>query len=75
MTAGLLDKLIGGTDLTQDEAGNLLRALGSGEVNPALAGALLTALRIKGEAASEIRGFALAMRELSRRPTLPAGGD
>jgi len=66
-----LEQLIAGRDLDQDEAAQLLRALASGEVAPAMAGALLTALRIKGESADEIRGFALAMRELSIRPELP----
>jgi anthranilate phosphoribosyltransferase len=73
MSRELLEQLIAGRDLSQDQAAGLMRALGSGEVEPAVAGALLTALRIKGEAAAEIRGFALAMRELSIRPVLPAG--
>jgi anthranilate phosphoribosyltransferase len=75
MTSALLERLIAGADLTQDEAAALLRSLGAGEVAPAMAGALLTALRIKGEAAAEIRGFALAMRELSLSPALPPGED
>jgi anthranilate phosphoribosyltransferase len=74
MSRELLEQLIAGRDLSQSEAAGLLRSLAAGEVEPAAAGALLTALRIKGEAAAEIRGFALAMRELSRRPALPSGG-
>ena len=73
MSANLLERLIAGSDIGQDEAADLLRALAEGRVAPALAGAILTALRIKGEAAAEIRGFALAMRELALRPPLPAG--
>jgi anthranilate phosphoribosyltransferase len=73
MTTALLEQLIAGLDLSQTEASELLRALAAGETEPCLAGALLTALRIKGEAAQEIRGFALAMRELAKRPALPAG--
>lgn len=73
MSRELLERLIAGADLSQAEASDLLRALAAGEVEPAVAGALLTALRIKGEAAAEIRGFALAMRELSVRPALPPG--
>jgi len=69
----ILERLIAGSDLAQDEAAGLLRSLAAGDVDPALAGALLTALRIKGESAPEIRGFALAMRELSIRPPLPPG--
>lgn len=75
MTAALLEQLIAGTDLSQDQASSLMRALGKGEVEPAAAGALLTALRIKGEAADEIRGFALAMRELATRPALADTDD
>ena len=71
MTSERLERLIDGADLGQDEAALLLRALAAGEVEPAMAGALLTALRIKGESAAEIRGFALAMRELSVKPSLP----
>jgi len=50
-----------------------MHRMASGELEPALAGGILTALRIKGETAEEIRGFALAMRELARRPQLPPG--
>jgi anthranilate phosphoribosyltransferase len=39
---------------------------------PALTGALLAALRIKGATAAEVRGFARAMRELARRPGIAA---
>jgi anthranilate phosphoribosyltransferase len=75
MSAGLLERLIAGQDIGQDEASGLLRELAAGKVPPPLAGALLTALRMKGEAAAEIRGFALAMRELALRPSLPSGRD
>lgn len=72
---GNLNKLLGGSDLTQDEAAALLRGMAAGSLEPALAGALLAALRAKGESAAEIRGFALAMRELARRPAIVDGGD
>jgi len=68
-----LERLLDGEALGEDEAAALLRTLAAGEVDPALAGALLAALRAKGETAAEVRGFALAMRELARRPRLPAG--
>lgn len=73
MSRELLERLIAGTSLSQSEASALLHALAAGEVAGAMAGALLTALRIKGEAAAEIRGFAMAMRELALRPDLDAG--
>ncbi len=76
MTSGhpaLLEKLLGGTALTEDEAHALMHELAGGEMQPALAGAFLAALRAKGESADEIRGFATAMRELSLSPAIPAG--
>ncbi len=42
------------------------------DLAPAMAGALLTALRAKGVTAEEVRGFAGAMRTLARKPALPA---
>lgn len=73
MTTGLLERLIQGSDLAEAEAGALLRSLADEATPPALAGALLTALRIKGETADEVRGLALAMRALARPFPLPAG--
>ena len=73
MSPELLERLIAGIDLTQDQAFDLLTTMGQGNVDPAVAGAVLIALRIKGEAAQEVRGFALAMRELAKRPALPPG--
>ncbi len=70
-----LTKLLGGSGLAQDEAAALLREMAAGTLEPALAGALLAALRAKGESAAEICGFALAMRELARRPAIADGGD
>jgi anthranilate phosphoribosyltransferase len=52
-----------GRSLTRAEAAAVMEHLISGEASPALAGALLTALKIKGETAEEITGFAQAMRE------------
>jgi anthranilate phosphoribosyltransferase len=40
---------------------------------PAMAGAILSALRVRGVTAEEVRGFARAMRSLARRPEIPAG--
>jgi anthranilate phosphoribosyltransferase len=69
----LLDRLLGKTALEEREAFELMHALATGELPPALAGALLAALRAKGETAAEIRGFATAMRELALRPSVPEG--
>ncbi len=67
-----LEQLLSGRALSEDEAGDLLRALTSPETPPALSGALLAALRSKGVTADELRGFARAMRGLARRPAIPA---
>ena len=50
-----------------------MHKLAEGELDPALAGALLAGLRAKGETADEIRGFATAMRELAVQPDIPDG--
>jgi len=68
-----LERLVAGQDLEEAEAAELLKAMAAGSLDAAAAGGLLIALRCKGEAAAEIRGFATAMRELARRPEIPAG--
>jgi anthranilate phosphoribosyltransferase len=69
----ILDRILDGESLTEAEASTLMHDLAGGEMEPALAGALLAGLRAKGETADEIRGFALAMRELALHPAIPAG--
>jgi anthranilate phosphoribosyltransferase len=56
-----------GESLTATEAEAVMNHLVSGEASPALAGALLTALKIKGETADEIAGFARGMRRHASR--------
>lgn len=70
----MLERLLAGADLSESQAEAAMRELAGGEAEPALAGALLATLRLKGESAAELRGFARAMRELAIRPELPAGG-
>jgi anthranilate phosphoribosyltransferase len=70
-----LDTLVQGRDLTESEAAALLTLLTTPEVAPAMAGALLAALRAKGVTAAEVRGFAGAMRSLARKPALPEALD
>lgn len=72
-TRTLFNRLLECETLDEATARALLIELGSGGVDPVLAGGILTALRMKGETAAEIRGFALGMRELARRPSIPAG--
>lgn len=70
-----LDQLVERRDLSEADAAALLTSLTMPEMAPAMAGALLAALRTKGVTAAEVRGFAGAMRALARRPALPAGLD
>ena len=67
----VLERLLGREDLDEAEAADVLQRLTTGSVPPALAGALLAALRAKGVTPAEVRGFAGAMRALARRPDLP----
>jgi anthranilate phosphoribosyltransferase len=67
--------LVQGRDLSEGDAAALLTLLTAPELAPAMAGALLAALRTKGVTAAEVRGFAGAMRALARKPDLPPGLD
>ena len=62
MMKRLLEKLLAGEDLTVREAETLLELLASGTVPPTQAGAVLTALRMKGESMSELLGMARLLR-------------
>jgi len=57
-----LEKLLEGTDLSFEEAGELLDNVFSGEVPPAQIAAFLTALRVKGETIEELAGLANSLR-------------
>ena len=70
-----LERLLDGGSLSESEAAQLLSALTDVQLAPALAGALLAALRAKGVTAEELRGFAGRMRSLARKPALPALPD
>ncbi len=62
-----LEQLLAGQDLSEAEAALLMHTLTDEQLPPAVAAALLVALRIKGETAAELRGLATAMRELACR--------
>ncbi|MEE9510577.1 MAG: anthranilate phosphoribosyltransferase, partial [Gammaproteobacteria bacterium] len=64
----MLEALLEGQNLDSDQAAALMKMLADESMMPARAGALLAALRAKGETADEIRGFATAMRALARKP-------
>jgi len=71
----ILEQLLARRNLSEGEAAALLRLLTMPELAPAIAGALLAALRAKGVTADEVRGFAGAMRALALKPALPEGVD
>jgi anthranilate phosphoribosyltransferase len=58
----VLDKLLRARDLDATEASALFDVLVDTNTPPVVVGALLAALRLKGETGEEIRGLALAMR-------------
>jgi anthranilate phosphoribosyltransferase len=56
-----LDALLAGEDLTEDRAADVMTAVMSGDLDPAVVAALLVALRAKGETEAELAGFVRAM--------------
>ena len=71
----LLEQLLSGVDLEQEQARELLIALTDDDMSPAFAGAVLAALRTKGECAAEIRGLAAGLRQLAVKPAISASED
>ncbi len=63
MIKGALDKVVSGIHLTEEESVDLMDEIMSGKATDAQIGALITALRIKGETIDEITGFARVMRQ------------
>ena len=63
MIKNMLDKLVTGTCLSLEEARQMMNEIMKGNVNHSLLAGLLIALKVKGESADEVAGFAIAMRE------------
>ncbi|HEX40937.1 MAG TPA: anthranilate phosphoribosyltransferase, partial [Phycisphaerales bacterium] len=57
-----LEPLLGGRDLSMEQAGGLLDAVFAGEVPEAQVAAFLTAMRVKGATAAELAGLAGSLR-------------
>lgn len=74
MVREILERLLERRDLTEAEAEALITRLTDPALEPAMAGALLAALRAKGVTAAEMRGLARGMRALARKPALEATG-
>ena len=62
MIHACLEKLYQGQSLTLEQSQQLFNQIISGDVEPILLSALLTALKIKGESPQEIAGAALALK-------------
>jgi anthranilate phosphoribosyltransferase len=63
MITDLIQKMIDRVDLTEPEARSAMEEIMTGKATDAQIGGLLTALRMKGETALELIGFARVMRE------------
>src|SRR5579863_10186105 len=69
---GLIGKVATGAALTREEAAGAFEQMMSGEATPSQMGALLMALRVRGETVDEITGAVAAMRAKMLRVTAPA---
>jgi len=65
--AAHIDRLLAGQDLGREGAAEALDMVMAGEVDPIQTGALLIALRAKGETAAELAGLASVVRDRSER--------
>jgi anthranilate phosphoribosyltransferase len=65
-----LERLVSGVDLDAGDAHAVMDTIMSGIATPAQIGALLAALRAKGETVDELTGFVMSMREHSVRVEL-----
>jgi anthranilate phosphoribosyltransferase len=63
MLVDAIQKLVDRIDLSEEEAREAMGEIMAGQATDAQIGAFLTALRMKGEAATELVGFARVMRE------------
>lgn len=62
-----IQKLITGSDLTREEAQDVMCEIMEGRATFAQIGSIMTAMRMKGETIDEITGFAQVMRSKSNR--------
>ena len=76
MIKKLLNKIVGGDDLSREEMKDAMDIIMSGGATPAQISGFITALRMKGETTDEISGAALIMREKATKinPKIPNGG-
>jgi anthranilate phosphoribosyltransferase len=70
-----LERVADRTNLTSDEAQAAMEAILKGEAGQAEMGAFLMGLRMKGETADELVGFARAIRRMAAPMDLPHNGE
>jgi anthranilate phosphoribosyltransferase len=70
---GVIAKVATGAPLTRDEAAHAFEQMMSGDATPSQMGALLMALRVRGETVDEITGAVSAMRAKMLRVAAPPG--
>ncbi len=70
----LLNRLVEGKNLREDEASEAMSSIMDGKALPTQIASFLTALRMKGETVQEITGFARAMRARTL-PIRPTNGE
>ncbi|MCB9781259.1 MAG: anthranilate phosphoribosyltransferase [Alphaproteobacteria bacterium] len=70
----LLDALLDGRELAEQEAAALMETWADGGLDPIVAGAVLAAFRVRGVTPSEVRGFAKTLRRWAVRPPIDEGG-
>lgn len=71
--SGVMESLLDGRDLTEDEAAEALTEIMGGEVDPIRIAGFLVALRAKGETGLEIAGLVRAMMDHVAPITAPPG--
>lgn len=67
----LVEKILSGETLNEAEAGDLLAALTSPDLDHVRAAAALAGLRTRGETADELRGFARGLQAIAVAPEIP----
>jgi anthranilate phosphoribosyltransferase len=72
---GSLHRVMAHESLTLEEARSAMLSILTGDASTAAIAAFLVALRMKGETADELTGFALAMRERSHRVDVGLNGE
>ncbi len=68
-----IKKIVGGEDLTMEEAALVMEGITGGKISSAQIAAVLTALRIKGASIPELTGFARVMTERAEQVAKPEG--